>query len=647
MSERIEVGNLAVAKELFDFVNNEALPGTGVAENAFWQGVCALFADLTPKNQALLDKRDSLQQQMDDWHKARRGKAHDAAAYKAFLQDIGYWQPEPDDFAIQTQRVDEEIAHMAGPQLVVPASNARFALNAANARWGSLYDALYGTDVIGEEDGAEKGQDYNPVRGAKVVAFARKVLDEVAPLVQGSHADATAYSIHDGQLAVQLAAGNTTALKNPSQFSGFQGSISQPEALLLKHNGLHVEIRFDSKSAIGRQDLAGISDVLVEAALSTIVDFEDSVAAVDAHDKVQVYRNWLGLMKGDLAEVVEKNGRSFTRRLNPDRQYQRADGSVLSLRGRSLLFVRNVGHLMRTPAIVDKATAEELPEGILDALISSLCALHDLQGKGKYRNSREQSVYIVKPKMHGAEEVAFSVELFARVEALLGLPANTLKLGLMDEERRTSVNLKACIKEARERLVFINTGFLDRTGDEIHSSMQAGVMRRKGEMKNADWLAAYELQNVGIGLACGLSGHAGSDGCHAQGKNRPPEKRRQYRLGTVTHCGDAARIALPSGGRICRTEGSCHTAAYRTRTSAWHPAGAEKLYGRRNCQRAGQQCAKHPRLCGALGRARHRLFQGAGHYRCGADGRPRDAADFQPASGQLAAARRAGRSANP
>jgi len=507
MSERIAVRNLQIAKILFDFVNKEVLPGTGIASDAFWQGTSALFSELTPKNQALLDKRDLLQQQIDDWHKARRGAPHDAASYKAFLQEIGYWQEEPDDFVIQTQNVDEEIAQMAGPQLVVPASNARFALNAANARWGSLYDALYGTDAIGEQGGAEKGSGYNPVRGGKVVAFVRRVLNEVAPLAQGSHADALAYSIANGQLLVQLKDGTSTALSQPTQFLGFQGEITQPTAVLLKHNGLHVEIRFDAKSPIGQQDPAGIADVLLEAALSAIIDCEDSVAAVDAEDKVAVYRNWLGLMKGDLAEVVEKNGRSFTRTLNPDREYRRADGSTFSLRGRSLLFVRNVGHLMRTPAIVDKS-GNELPEGILDALMTSLCAVHDLQGRGKYRNSRQQSIYIVKPKMHGAEEVAFTVELFTRVEALLGLLVNTLKLGLMDEERRTSLNLKACIKAASERLVFINTGFLDRTGDEIHSSMQAGAMLRKSEMKGVDWLAAYEAQNVAIGLSCGLSGRA-------------------------------------------------------------------------------------------------------------------------------------------
>jgi len=507
MTERIEVGNLAVAKVLFDFVNNQALPNTGIDAEAFWQGASALFAELTAKNQALLDKRDHLQQHIDNWHKARHNQPHDEAAYKAFLQEIDYLLPEPEDFTLQTQNVDEELATMAGPQLVVPASNARFALNAANARWGSLYDALYGTDAISEDDGAEKGKAYNPVRGAKVIAFARNMLDEAAPLEQGRHADAIAYGITQGQLAVHLNNGHVVPLKNPAQFLGFQGQISQPHALLLVNNGLHVEIQFDKHSEVGQQDPAGIKDILLEAAISTIIDCEDSVAAVDAEDKVQVYRNWLGLMKGDLSEVVEKNGKQFTRTLNPDRQYQTTGGSTFSLPGRSLLFVRNVGHLMRTPAILDK-TGAELPEGILDALITSLCAVHDLQGQGKYRNSREKSIYIVKPKMHGAEEVAFTVELFARVEALLGLPNNTLKLGLMDEERRTSLNLKACIKAASERLVFINTGFLDRTGDEIHTSMQAGLMLRKGEMKKCTWFIAYEQQNVDIGLGCGLSGRA-------------------------------------------------------------------------------------------------------------------------------------------
>jgi len=507
MSERIEVGNLAVAKVLFDFVNNQALPNTGIDAEVFWQGASALFTELTAKNQALLDKRDHLQQQIDNWHKERHNQPHDAAAYKAFLQEIDYLLPEPEDFTLQTQNVDEELATMAGPQLVVPASNARFALNAANARWGSLYDALYGTDAISEDDGAEKGKAYNPARGAKVIAFARNRLDEIAPLEQGSHTDAVAYGITHGQLAVQLNNGQVVSLKNPAQFLAFQGQVNQPHALLLVNNGLHVEIQFDKHSEVGQQDPAGIKDILLEAAISTIIDCEDSVAAVDAEDKVQVYRNWLGLMKGDLSEVVEKNGKQFTRTLNPDRLYQTTDGSSFSLPGRSLLFVRNVGHLMRTPAILDK-TGAELPEGILDALITSLCAVHDLQGQGKYRNSRKKSIYIVKPKMHGAEEVAFTVELFARVEALLGLPNNTLKLGLMDEERRTSLNLKACIKAASERLVFINTGFLDRTGDEIHTSMQAGLMLRKGEMKKCTWFIAYEQQNVDIGLGCGLSGHA-------------------------------------------------------------------------------------------------------------------------------------------
>ncbi len=506
MTERVQIGGLQVARVLYDFVNDEAIPGTGVEQQAFWQGAAAVIHDLAPKNRALLAKRDALQEQIDGWHQTRAGQAHDPVAYKAFLEDIGYLLPQPEDFQAGTLNVDEEVACMAGPQLVVPIMNARFALNAANARWGSLYDALYGTDAISEEGGATKGPGYNDVRGAQVIAFARDFLDQAAPLESGSHADARRYHIEGDRLVVELPAG-ATSLKDRTQLAGYQGNHAAPQAILLKHNGLHFEIQIDTDSPIGQTDAAGVKDILMESALTTIMDCEDSIAAVDADDKTLVYRNWLGLMKGDLAESVSKGGSRFTRTMNPDRVYTRPDGSELTLHGRSLLFIRNVGHLMTNDAILDQ-DGNEAPEGILDGLFTSLIALHNLKGNTSRINSRTGSVYVVKPKMHGPEEVAFATELFDRVEKVLGLAHNTLKIGIMDEERRTTVNLKACIAQARDRVVFINTGFLDRTGDEIHTSLEAGPMVRKAAMKGEKWIAAYENNNVDVGLACGLQGRA-------------------------------------------------------------------------------------------------------------------------------------------
>ncbi|TVQ71509.1 MAG: malate synthase G [Oceanospirillales bacterium] len=507
MSQRVQIGGLQVAENLYNFINQEALPGTGVDQKSFWQHFDAIVHDLAPRNRALLEKREQIQAQIDAWHLEHKGQPLDMNAYKAFLQEIGYLLPEGEDFSATTTNVDPEMASLAGPQLVVPVMNARYALNAANARWGSLYDALYGTDAISDEGGAEAGNSYNPVRGAKVIAFARNFLDDTAPLASGSHKDATAYRIVDGALQVTLENGSQTGLADASQLVGYVGKAEEPNAVCLKQNGLHFEIQFDRESVIGKTDAAGIKDVLMEAALSTIMDCEDSIAAVDADDKVVVYRNWLGLMKGTLTEEISKGGRSFTRKMNADRQYTAVDGSTVTLKGRSLMFVRNVGHLMTINAVLDK-DGNEIPEGIMDGLVTSLISIHDLKGNSEFRNSVTGSMYIVKPKMHGPEEVAFANELFARIEDALGLERYTLKMGIMDEERRTTVNLKECIRAAKERVVFINTGFLDRTGDEMHTSMEAGPMLRKGDMKATAWIKAYEDWNVDTGLMCGLQGKA-------------------------------------------------------------------------------------------------------------------------------------------
>jgi len=506
MSDRIQIGQLQIHSVLHDLIANEIAPGTGVDPQQFWVDFEKILTEFMPRNKILLAFRDELQEKIDTWHLERAGQPIDEAEYTAFLRDIGYILDEGDDFEIETDNVDEEIAQMAGPQLVVPVMNARYALNAANARWGSLYDALYGTDVIPEGPGTEKGNSYNPARGDLVIAYAARLMNEFVPLASGQHEAVTAYAVVDGQLQATLGEGDTVGLARPEQLVGYRGEPSDPASILFNQNGLHMDIQIDRDDSVGALHSAGVKDIVMESAVSTIQDCEDSVAAVDAEDKAVVYGNWCGLMKGDLVDSFEKAGETVTRRLNEDPVYIGLDGNEFSLHGRSLLLVRNVGHLMTTDAVL--IDGKEIPEGILDAMVTSLAAIHDLKSTGSICNSRKGSVYIVKPKMHGPDETRFTVDLFAAVETALNLPRNTLKVGIMDEERRTTLNLKACIREAKERVIFINTGFLDRTGDEIHTSMNAGAVIQKNDMKQQPWILAYEAWNVDTGLATGMGGKA-------------------------------------------------------------------------------------------------------------------------------------------
>ena len=506
MNQYVEVGNLKIATVLYDFVNSEVLPGSGVEQGSFWTNFEGLIAELSPENRALLARRDELQQKINQWHLQNKGD-YEFDKYKSFLQEIGYLEPKPAEFQIKTSNIDDEVALQGGPQLVVPINNPRYAINAANARWGSLYDALYGTDAISDENGAERGKGYNPVRGEKVIAFGKDFLDKAVPLTSGSHKDAVKYEISNKELLVTLNNGETVGLQDASKLVGYNGQVEEPTSILLKNNRMHLEIQIDRNNPIGSTDAAGVKDVILESAITTIMDCEDSVAAVDAEDKVEIYRSWLGLIKGNLTATFQKGSKELVRTLNPDREYQSINGGTISLSGRSLMFIRNVGHLMTSNAIIDK-DGYEIPEGIMDGVITSLISKHEIIGNGLYKNSKQGSIYIVKPKMHGSAEAAFANKLFERVEDLIGLSRNTLKIGVMDEERRTSLNLKACIREVKERIAFINTGFLDRTGDEMHTSMEAGPMIRKGDMKSSQWLTSYEKSNVFAGLDCGLQGHA-------------------------------------------------------------------------------------------------------------------------------------------
>ena len=645
MTKRVRVGNIEIDSRLVDFVRLEAAPGTGIEPAVFWEGFAALVRRLAPRNAALLARRDALQSQIDGWHRRHPGAHFDPASYRAFLREIGYLEPEGGAFSVGTADVDAEIAQIAGPQLVVPVTNARYALNAANARWGSLYDALYGTDVI---EGPRGASAYDPERGARVIAFVRDFLDDHFVLREGSHRDARGFKVSAQGLTVALAHGES-ALEKPGALKGYQGSPQAPSLILLEHHGLHVELHIDRSHHIGRDDPAGVSDVVIESAVTTIQDFEDSVATVTAEEKVLGYRNWLGLMRGTLQARFEKDHRSVARELNPDRRYRTPAGSELVLPGRSLMLVRNVGHHMLSDAIT--LGGAPIPETFIDAAITSLIALHDLRGANARRNSRTGSVYIVKPKMHGPAEAAFARELFAEVEQLLSLPENTLKIGIMDEERRTSVNLAECIRAVKDRVVFINTGFLDRTGDEIHTSMQAAAVPRKADIKKAVWLDAYERRNVDVGLACGLKGHAQiGKGMWAmpdrmadmmRNEDRPSAGGSEHGLGALAHRRDPARHALSPSRMWLKSNADSRTGPGIAR------GGVEPTARRRTAMdprgdRGGaqQQCAEHSRLCGAMDRLRCRLLQGAGLLRRRADGGPRDASDLEPTCRELVAAPR-------